>query len=164
MKHIGLCLDKIQMEFMYMPSDLNSEAKKKTAKKIIDNVQKYATTLERLILYPKFKEYLSQLEDSSIEGIKLQAHDIKELLKDLEHALQTINLTLEELREVLGGFYEKEDQIRWKRSYDKLVVMIDQKFGGERGELRKEFQVALHKKEDLKKLELIEEHLAELLQ
>jgi len=52
---------------------------------------------------------------------------------------------------------------QWSMKADQLSYMIDQKFGGEMGELHKEFQVAIHAEEDLKQLVKSEKHLAEFL-
>ena len=41
--------------------------------------------------------------------------------------------------------------------------MIDQKFGGEWGELRKEFKIALRTEKELKQIITSEKHLAEVL-
>ncbi|MDO9581029.1 MAG: hypothetical protein Q7J06_10775, partial [Bacteroidales bacterium] len=68
------------------------------------------------------------------------------------------DLYIKNLREIIARNPEQ-----WSKKADQLVLMIDQKFGGEMGELRKEFQVALHKEEELKQLITSEEHLAEFL-
>jgi hypothetical protein len=164
MKHIGWCLNGIQIAFVNMPRDITSDSNKKKAREVIDKVQKYAHTLEDLINNPKFKQLIHKLEQIPIGKVKLQAQKVEEIFKDLEHALQVIELTLKELNEILNIMLMNEEEIiRWRKSYDKLVVMIDQKFGGDRGELRKEFEVSLHTSEQLKEIVRIEEHLAEFL-
>jgi hypothetical protein len=164
MKHIGWCLEKIQMAFGDMPKELSSDDSRKKAKKVIDDVQKYADTLVDLIHHHKFEKTINRLEGMHIENIQLQTNQVKELFKDLEHALYIIDLTLKELREIVDTQILNEDDIqRWKRAYDKLVFMIDQKFGGDRGELSKEFKVVLHTKEELEEIINCEEHLAEFL-
>lgn len=164
MKHIGWCLDKIQMTCMSMPKKMDSEESKKKAAEVIDDIQKYADTLVNLVHNHKFEKQIHTLENTHIEGIKLQTKHIKELIKDLEHALYIIHLTLDELREMLKlDFTDKDNALKWKKSYDKLVVMIDQKFGGERGELREEFKVAVYTKKHLKEIVKSEKHLSEFL-
>lgn len=164
MKHIGWCLEKIQIAFKKMPKELTSEDSKKQAKNVIDVVQKYVNTLIDLIHHPEFRKIIHQLENIPIEDIKIHANHIEELAKDLEHALYIVDSTLKELREIVNLKYMDENNIiRWKRSYDKLVLMIDQKFGDDWGELRKEFQITLHTKEQLKKIVKSEEHLIEFL-
>ena len=158
MKHIGWCLEKIQITIRYIPEDVSSQENKHKAKRILDEVQEYANTLAELIHHPKFKKYLSKLENSSIEGARLQAHEIEELFKDLDHMLYTLDLYIKELREIIRNHPEQ-----WIKKADQVALMIDQKFGGERGELRKEFQVTLHTEEDLKKLITNEKHLSEFL-
>jgi len=101
MKHVGWCLEKIQIAFRNMPKELTSEDSKKQAINVIDDVQKYADTLVDLVHHHKFEELIHNLEHIPIEGIKLQTNHIKELFKDLEHALYIIDLTLKELRD--GG-------------------------------------------------------------
>lgn len=158
MKHIGWCLDKIQMALVHIPKAVISPEDKKKAGDILDEIQKHANTLEQLILNPSFKEYLHQLETASMERVRLQVHEIEELFKDLEHMLLVLDLYLKDLKGIIATNPEK-----WNKKADQLVLMIDQKFGGERGELRKEFQVALYAEKELKRIISSEEHLAEFL-
>jgi hypothetical protein len=158
MKHIGWCLDRIQTEMMTMPKAVILPKDKERANQVLNEIQKYANTLAELILHPKFKKSLNQLENSPIEGVRLQAQEIEELFKDLEHMLLVLDYYLKDLREII-----KSQPKRWSKKADRLVLMIDQKFGGERGELREEFKIALHKKEELKQFITSEEHLAEFL-
>jgi len=158
MKHIGWCLERIQMAMAHIPKAVNSQEDKAKATIILDEVQGYAITLAQLILNPKFKVYLHQLEKAPIEGVKLQAHQIEALFKDLEHMLYVLDLYIKNLREIVSSNPEQ-----WIKKADQLVLMIDQKFGGEMGELRKEFQIALHTEEQLKQLVTSEKHLAEFL-
>ena len=158
MKHIGWCLDQIQIEMGKIPRGIKSEEDKVLAKKILDEVKEYEDTLTQIILHPKFKESLKQLENSSIKEIQLQAHEIEELFKDLEHMLYVVDLYIKNLRELLVN-----DPDEWRSKAEQLVLMIDQKFGGEMGELRKEFEVVLHEEEELKKIVSSEKHLEEFL-
>jgi len=158
MKHIGWCLERIQIVMANIPREVMSQEDKEKAQGILDEIQEYADTLAQIIQNPKFKEYLHQLEESSIEGVRLQAHEIEELFKDLEHMLYVLDLYIKNLREIIINHPEQ-----WGKKANQLVLMIDQKFGGEMGELRKEFQVALHAKEELKRLVTSEKHLAEFL-
>ncbi len=158
MKHIGWCLERIQIAMAHIPKAVSSQKDKQKANKILNEVQEYEKTLVQLILHPKFKKYLSKLENSSIEGIRLQANEIEGLFKDLKHMLYILDLYIKNLREIIAHNPEQ-----WSIKADQLVLMIHQKFGSETGELRKEFQVALHKEEELKQLITCEEHLAEFL-
>ena len=158
MKHIGWCLDRIRIEFTHMPVEVISQEDKEKVSTILDEVQKCADTLAELITNPKFKTYLHRLETSSIEGVRLQSREIEELFKDLEHMLYVLDLYIKKLRELILTHPE-----RWRDKAKDLLHMIDQKFGGEMGELRKEFQVALHTEEELKQLVTSEKHLAEML-
>jgi len=158
MKHIGYCLDGIQIAMARIPKAVISPEDKQKAREILDEIQKYANTLEQLILNPTFKVYLHQLETAPEERVRLQAHEIEELFKDLEHMLLVLDLYLKDLREIITT-----NPQRWSKKADQLVLMIDQKFGGERGELRKEFQVALYAEEELRRIVSSEEHLAEFL-
>lgn len=65
---------------------------------------------------------------------------------------------IKNLREIINIHPEQ-----WIKKADQLVVMINQKFGGEMGELRKEFQIAIHEEEELKQIVTSEKHLAEFL-
>ena len=158
MKTISWCLHKIQALMTGMPKDVTSKEDKIKANKVLDDVQEYVDILNKLILNPKFKKNLDQLEKASIEGVRLQAHEIEELLKDLEHMLQVLDLYIKNLREIIVSHPEK-----WLEKYDMLVLMIYHKFGGEKGALRKEFEIALHTEEELRQLVTSEKHLAELL-
>ena len=159
MKYIGWCLERIQIAMAHIPRAVISQEDKAKANNLLDEVQEYANTLVQLIQHPKFKKYLHQLETSSIEGVKLQAHEIEELFKDLEHMLYVLDLYIKSLREIVKSHPEQ-----WSMKADQLVLMIDQKFGGEMGELRKEFKIALHTEEELKQLVTSEKHLAEFLE
>lgn len=158
MKHIGWCLEQIQIEMSKIPKTVISQNDKEKANNILDNVQNYANTLAELITNPKFRKYLNQLEKTSIEGVRLHAHEIKELFKDLEHMLYILDLYIKNLKEIILTNPEQ-----WGNKADQLVLMIDQKFGGERGDLRKEFQVSVHLSEELKQIVTSEEHLSEFL-
>ena len=158
MKHIGWCLEKIQVTMNHIPRAVISKGDKSKANNILDKVQEYANTLEQLITHSKFEKYLCQLGTSSIKGVRLQEHKIKELLKDLEHMLYVVDLYIKNLRVIITDNPEQ-----WSKKADQLVLMIDQKFGGEKGELRNEFQIALHTEKELRRLVTSEKHLAEFL-
>ncbi len=158
MKHIGWCLDRIQIVMVHIPKAVISQEDKEKARNILDEVQEYANTLAQLILNPKFKEYLHKLEVAPIEGVRLQAHEIKELFKDLEHMLYVLDLYIKNLKEIIIKHPEQ-----WSKKAPQLVLMIEQKFGGEMGELRMEFQISLHTEQELKQLVTSEKHLAEFL-
>jgi len=158
MKHIGWCLDRIQIVMGHIPRAVLSPEDKEKANNILDEVQEYADTLATLITNPKFKKYLQRLEKASIEGVKLQAHEIEALVKDLEHMLYVLDLYIKNLKEIMIKHPEQ-----WGKKADQLALMIDQKFGGERGELRKEFQIAVHTEEELKAVVTSERHLAAFL-
>ena len=147
MKHIGWCLDQIQIVMMHIPKEVISQDGKNKANEILNQVQEYADTLAVLITNPEFKKIIYELESASIEEVRLEAHEIKELFKDLEHILYTLKLYIEKLREIIIDSPEE-----WSKMADQIVHMIDQKFGGERGELRAEFQRVLHTEERLKGL------------
>lgn len=85
----------------HIPRAVISSEDKVKANNILDEIQEYANTLAQLILHPKFKNYLHQLEKSSFEGIKLQASEIEELFKDLEHMLYVLDLYIKQLREIV---------------------------------------------------------------
>lgn len=164
MKHIGKCLDSIQMAFVKMPKELDSPQKKIIALSIIKVSRKYATILENLITNSQFGEIIKRLENVDIDGIKMQAKEVETLLKDLEHSLLLIDLTLNELFEIASkDDLSAEDKHIWRRSYTKIVRMINEKFGGKRGDLRREFQISLHKAEELREAVALEKHLADLL-
>lgn len=158
MKHIGWCLERIQIVMAHIPKTVLSQEDKVQANSILNTIQSLADTLAELIQHPKFKKYLHQLENAPVEGVRLQAHEIEELLKDLEHMLYMLDLYIKNLKEIIINHPEQ-----WSKKADQLTLMIDQKFGGEMGELRKEFQVAVHTEEELKQLVTSEKHLEEFL-
>ena len=67
MKHIGWCLERIQVEMSYIPKEVISKEDKDKANHILNEVQEYANTLAELIQHPKFRKSLDNLEESSIE-------------------------------------------------------------------------------------------------
>ena len=158
MKHIGWCLDRIQIEMAHIPKEVVSKNGKKKAKEILSNIEHYEDTLKKIITNSKFRSYLRKLEHAPEEGVRLQAHEIDELVKDLEHMLQVLRLYIEQLFEII-----QERPEEWSKKADQLVLMIDQKFCGERGELRDEFKVAVHTEEQLRELEIEEHHMREFL-
>ena len=101
MKHIGWCLDKIQVTMGDIPVAVNSKEDREKANSILDEVQKYANTLAQLVLNPDFKTRLHTLEGNSIEGMSVQAHEIQEIFKGLEHVLYLIDLYIKNLKEIL---------------------------------------------------------------
>lgn len=158
MKHIGACLDNIQITLGQIPRNIDSSEDKARAVKIVDEIQEYAHTLEQLIMHPNLRTYLHNLEKTPIDGIRLQAHEVEELLKDLEHMLYVLEMYVKNLREIIEN---NPDQ--WSKKADQLVLMIYQKFGGEKGELRREFKIALYKADELRQIVTSEKHLAEFL-
>jgi len=157
MKHIGWCLDRIQIEMGDIPKEVISEEGKDKAKNILEKVKEYADTLAQIIQNSNFRQDLNQLETSSIEGVRLQAHEIEKLFKDLMHLLYVLDLYIKELTELI---HYRPQQFHIKAM--DLVQMIDSEFGGEKGELRKEFKIAIYEEEELRRLVTSEEHLAEL--
>lgn len=158
MRNIGWCLDRIQIVIARIPRAVNTPEEKTSANKILDEVHEYSVTLAQIIQNPGFRDALNQLENSSISEVKLQADQIEELAKDLNHRLQVLDLYIQELRDIIINRPQE-----WARKADQIVLMIDQKFGGERGNLRAEFQVALHEEEQLRALVTAEKHLEEFL-
>ena len=158
MKHIGWCLDQIQIVMVPIPKEVISPEDKEKANKILDEVEEYAKTLAQLIMNPEFKEKLHQLENASSEGARLQVHEIEELLKDLEHVLYVLDLYITNLRDIVINHPEQ-----WHNKAKDLAEMIGKKFCDEWGELQEKFQVAVHSEEELRQLITSEKHLAEFL-
>ena len=158
MRSIGWCLERIQILMGDIPISVVSDEDKKKAQAILNEVQEYADILAQIIMNPKFKLNLYRLEKASIEGIRLQAIEIEELFKDLEHMLYVLDLYIENLKEII--LYHPE---QWSKKADQLVLMIHQKFGGEMGKLRKEFQIILHTQDELREIVTSEKHLAKFL-
>ncbi len=158
MKHIGWCLDKIQRVMAKIPKAVDTPDDKKKANDILDDVEGYANTLEKIITNPKFKKYIHRLEKAPIEEARLEAHEIEELIKDLEHMLQVLDTYLKNLRDIVVNHPDQ-----WYDKSSQLSLMIDQKFGDERGELRKEFQAVVHTEEELREVVTSDKHLEAFL-
>jgi cell fate (sporulation/competence/biofilm development) regulator YmcA (YheA/YmcA/DUF963 family) len=158
MKSIGWCLDRIQIVMVSIPKEVTSPEDKAKANLVLDEVREYADTLAQLIQNPKFKKHLQKLEKAPIEGVQLQVHEVEELFKDLEHILQVLDLYFENLEDIIQNHPKQ-----WHSKAKDLIQMIDQKFGGEWGELRKEFKIALRTEKELKQIITSEKHLAEVL-
>lgn len=201
MKHIGWCLEKIQVAMRKIPRRLNNDKDKEKANEILDEVQEYTSTLSDLIHNRKFRRYIERLRNSSIKDVRLEEQEVENFAKDLEHVISVIDSYINELRVLItnhsNSWLYKGKQIiiatinlldkkksklgkEWsmienykslikKRMHqfnnkaDQITLAIDQKFGGERGELRKEFQEIIYTNEELKEIVKSEEHLAEFL-
>ena len=163
MKHIGWCLDRIQIQIGGIPRNLDRSVDIALANYIVNRVEEYAETLAKIITNPKFKKSLDRLEKTSIEGVRLQAHEIEKLISDLKHMLYELDLYIKTLKEIIEKERSEKGSSKgeWSSKADQITLMIDQKFGGERGELRQEFTVALHSRKELKELEIAEKHIAE---
>jgi len=115
MKHIGWCLDNIQVKMMKLPRNIDSDNDKSAAIHTIDEVEEYAQTMAQLVTHPKLRAYLKKLDKSPVGGVRLQAHEVEELLKELEHMLYLIGLYVSELREMIkkhsGAWHYKARQI-----------------------------------------------------
>ena len=101
MKHIGWCLEQIQMVMARIPLSVISQEDKEKAKKILDEVQEYANTLGQLVQNPILKGYLHQLENASVEGARLQAQEVEGMIKDLNHTLYVLDLYIKNLKEII---------------------------------------------------------------
>ena len=201
MKHIGTCLDNIQILLARMPKNIDSTTDKAKATQMVDEIEEYAHTLEQLITHPKLRVYLLKLSNAPIDGIKLQGGEVEKLLKDLEHMLYLLDLYIQELRDMiknhsntwrykakqifiaviqlldrkkkrLGREYSIAQNIKSKirrrlnefgNKAERLSDEIDDRFGGVRGELRREFRIVLYKKHELKEIVDSEKHLAKFL-
>ena len=147
MKHIGWCLDRIQIVMSSIPKALESQKEMNRATNILYEVKVIGDVLAKLIQNSKFKRDLHELENNPVKEVRLEAHEIEELIKDLEHMLYVLNLYINELTEIIN-----HRPGEWSKKADQLVLMIDQKFGGERGELRRVFQIELDREEELERL------------
>ncbi|MBU0979857.1 MAG: hypothetical protein KJ709_03555 [Nanoarchaeota archaeon] len=201
MKHIGWCLERIQYALAGLPNNIDSEEDKAKASRIIDEVEEYAHTLEQLVYNHKLRVHLNRLSKAPIDGVRLQEHEVVELMKDLKHMLYLLDLYIKELRDLMkshsGTWRYKlkqtgiamihlldKDKRRLGRDYSiaknikttigdrchqfskkaqYLTQEIDSRFGGEKTELRKEFQIVLYQKQELKDIVSSEKHLAEFL-
>ncbi len=181
MKHIGACLDGIQIALAQIPRKVESAEDKAKAFKIMDEIEAYLITLQQLTINPKLKDYLHELERTPVmdrtskgylaskdylanlgrepvDGVPVQAHQVEELLKDLEHMLYLISRYIQIARVSIPAYPDK-----WVQTVPDLTLAIDQKFGGEMGELRAEFKLVLYKEEELRRLVSNDKHLAEFL-
>jgi hypothetical protein len=158
MKSIGDLLDGIQIVMSKIPKRLVTNSDFQKAKSILDRVQEYFKDLERLITSPGFEKVIRRLEHSSIEEVNLEAHQIENLMKDLRHMLYETDLYIRNLWQIVIAHPEQ-----WAAKSDQLTLMIDQKFGGEYGELRKEFTIILHTEEELEEIQGDERRLRKFL-
>lgn len=201
MKHIGWCLEKIQISLAGLPKDIDSKENKEKAARVLDEVEGYAETMADLVDNRRFRRIIHRLNKSSFEEIRLEVHEIEYLQKDLMHMLYLLDLYLKELRVMLekhsdtwaykarqaivaatdllnkkkrrlGAEYTLVENIKSKlniklneftRKTEALGEEIDNRFGGDRGDLKKELKVALYTRKELKELVKNQEHLAELL-
>ncbi|MFT4303472.1 MAG: hypothetical protein ACMXYG_02830 [Candidatus Woesearchaeota archaeon] len=158
MKYIGWYLERIQIEMSHFPTTVISDKDKRKANSILDDIQKYADSLSKIIHHPKFIKILLRLKNTSYTKTRFLESEIEDLFKDLDHMLYVLELYIKELREIIHNHPEK-----LKEKAKQLVQMIDEKFGGERGELRDVFQSTLHSIDELKEIISDEKELKEIL-
>ncbi len=166
MKHIGACLDGIQIALARMPREgINSEEKRARALKVLDEVEAYDLTLERLVRDPKFEECLHNLERNEVEGVRLKAHEVDDLLEGIELLLRLLDSNVQQLRDIIRDYSNHPDRAEdsWERKVSVISETIVQKFYDEMYELRKEFKLVFYKEEELRRLVPNEAHLAEFL-
>jgi hypothetical protein len=120
MKHIGWCLDQIQIAMMGLPKPIDSQEAKDKANEILNEVEGYKNTLVQLIEHPKFKEYLHNLEGVKIEEVSLEAAHIEQLAKDLETMAYSFETYLIEIRELI----ESHSSGRWFKMKIRIIVLM----------------------------------------
>lgn len=158
MKHIGWCLKEIQRIMGYIPHQLQSEKDKEHALRALQETQDCLDTLKRLITHPSFAAKLQALRHAPYKELRLQAQHIEALNKDLEDIIRIITGDIAALKHIIT-----HEPARWADKVQDLVLIIHQKFAGEKTELRKEFDAVLHSEDELKALVKVEKHLAEFL-
>lgn len=157
MKHIGWCLDQIQIVSSKMPLRLNSSDDKANAQAIINEVEKYANTLAEIITSPEYKLNLPAFKEAGLKKLNMQAHEIEKFIQNIEHMLHLLDLYINELREIIS-----QDPNRWNTKSQDLIHYIAKTFNDERYELNKEFKIALFTREEIEKMVTSEDHLAKL--
>ncbi len=164
MKHIGWCLEQIQITMIGSSGNIDTPEEKKRALWAINKTEEYLKTLLELVNRPDFKKTLYRLKNSSVKDVQLQEQEIEKLINDIRYTTNYIGLSLEQAKGFLKEYdFSSDHAARWKKTYDAIVHLIDQKFGGERGELKKEFEAVLHTEKELKQIVSDEKHLASML-
>jgi len=147
-----------------MPREPNSEENKRKALEIINKTKEYIDTLADIVNSDNFELRIKKLKEASQESIRLRAHEVEKLFKDLRYMLLMSDLSLEELKGIVNlDHYGKEEANLWNGAYDKIVYAIHMEFCEEMGDLRKEFKVNIHTKEELEEIVKSKKHLAEIL-
>ena len=158
MKHIGACLDNIQILLGGIPKNIDSPQDKDKAIRIVDEVEEYANTLAQLVTNPNLRDYLAKLEKEPINGIQMQAHEVENLLKELMHILYLLDLYIQNLRDIIANHPEQ-----WRTKAENLVLTIAKKFNDEQGNLHRVFKIVLYEQRELEQIVTSENHLAEFL-
>jgi hypothetical protein len=155
MKHIGWCLDQIQIAFFHLPRTIDDPKDKVKANKVLDEVEEYAHTMMELVLSDKLRVHLNKLKEmiaamrilhfkdpeSSakvalvVKGLQTE-EEVEELLKDLKHMLYITELYVTELRDLIrshsGSWWYKTKQfcvaIKHMVDDDKRKLSRDYKF------------------------------------
>ena len=147
MKHIGTCLDNIQIALAQIPRNVDSHEDKARAFKIVDEIQEYAHTLEQLVMNPNLRTYLYNLEKAPIDGIRLQAHEVEELLKDLKHMLYILDLYIKNLRDII-----RNHSGAWTYKAKQIFIAICHMFNSKKVKLGREYSTAENFKALVRKL------------
>jgi hypothetical protein len=106
------------------------------------------------------RKVLDGLENQSFNDVKFQAVHIDKLLTELHKMILDLEKYLSGLQAVL----DTGDNEKWKSHPPHIANMITFDFYHYYTDLREEFTTALHTKEELRKLEIYEEHLVHLLE
>ncbi len=159
MSQIGWCLEEIQIVMSKMPDKIDTNDQIILANDILSKVINLGITLEKIISDKKFKDILYKLEHQTFEGVKFQAQHIENFFNELHQMLDMLSRYVLNLRKVI----DNKDHVTWQNSAGDIVKMIILDFSNKYYELREEFKVVLHTQEQLRELQVYEQHLNKVL-
>jgi hypothetical protein len=157
MKQIGWCIDEMaRLTFgKNLPLHLDSNEDYITAKDTLSKVFNVALTLGKLVENENFEKILFRLKGKNLNGREFKRKHIKKVFNDLQSAVIDLERYLIALSNLLDtGKYEL-----WLNQKPELLMLLNTRFTLNYYELRDEFNVPLHTKNELKKLGIFNEHL-----
>ncbi len=162
MKQIGWCIDEMARLTMgkNLRLNLNSIDDCIVVKDTLSKVFNVALTLEKLVDNDNFENVLHRLKGKTLNGVIFNENHVKKLFTELQEAVIDLERYLIALRNVLDTG-KKE---LWLNHPPDLIMLVNTRFTNTYYELRDEFNVPLHTKDELKHLGIFKEHLIHFLE
>jgi hypothetical protein len=162
MKQIGWCIEELTRltKGKNLPLYLKTNDDYIIANDTLSKVFNVALTLGKLVDNENFEKILFRLKDKDLNGEKFNKNHIKKLFNELQLAVNDLERFLIALRRIL----DIKNHELWKIHTHNLIILLNTQFTLNYEDLRDEFNVPLHTKDELKKLGIFNEHLKYFLE